>query len=211
MIGTRRRIATLATVLLLAACAGTPQTRFHTLLAPAERKPAAAAPPAAYAIDVQAVSVPAQVDVPQIVLRRGDGELALVETRQWAAPLGQELRLALSEWLARELGAQDVSRLGAVTDVPVRRVKLAVSRFDSVLGRSARIDAQWQIRDDARGLSLSCTSQVQESVGASYDELVQGHQRALARLGAEIALALRAFDGAAPPACPRPPAQSPAR
>ncbi|MFA5939457.1 MAG: PqiC family protein [Sinimarinibacterium sp.] len=200
----RGMCATAGLAALLSACLGTPETRFYTLLRPSvEPDPARAAPASAYAIEVLPVSVPAQVDMPQFVLRQGDGELALVESRQWAAPLAQELRLGLSEHLARELGVREVYRLGTGTGMPVRRIKVDVTRFDSVLGRHARLDAGWNVRDDARGVSVTCSTQLQERVGESYEDLVLGHQRALARLAGEIALAVRALDGNGALDCPR--------
>lgn len=197
-----RRAAVLVGALALAACSGTPETHFYTLLRPPADALEGVARLAAYAIEVLPVSVPEQVDMPQIVLRQSDGELALVESRQWAAPLGQELRLGLSEQLMRQLGVRDLYRLDRTADVPLRRIKVHVTRFDSVLGRYARLEAGWNVRDDRRGLSLTCSTQAQERIGPSYDDLVLGHQRALARLAGEIALAVRAFDAAGSNQCP---------
>lgn len=197
-----RRVAVGIGALALAACSGTPETHFYTLLRPPAEATDGTAKPAVYAIEVLPVSVPEQVDMPQIVLRQGDGELALVESRQWAAPLGQELRLGLSEQLMRQLGVRDLYRLGDSAQVPLRRIKVHVTRFDSVLGRYARLEAGWNVRDDRRGLSMTCSTQAQERVGPSYDDLVLGHQRALARLAGEIALAVRAFDAGDKSECP---------
>lgn len=197
------RVPVLAGAWLLVSCSGTPETHFYTLLRPSVEPAPMRAQQAAYAIEVLPVSVPEQVDVPQIVLRQSDGELALVESRQWAAPLAQELRLGLSDQLSRQLGVRDLYRLGADADQSLRRIKLHVTRFESALGRYARLEAGWNVRDDRRGLSMTCSTQAQERVGPSYDDLVIGHQRALARLAGEIALAVRALDTPTPVECPR--------
>lgn len=190
----------LATV-LTAGCASTPETRFYTLLGPAasavESKGGAA-----FAIEVLPVSVPEQVDVPQLVVRRSDGELSLVESRQWVAPLGRELRGALADRLTRTLGARDIYRLGAVPGVQVWRVKVDVTRFDSELGRYALLEAGWSIGGDGKGARLTCATRSREDAGGDYEALVAGHQRAVTRLAEQIAAALRQLDGGGTPTCP---------
>ena len=60
-------------VLALAGCSSTPPTHFYTLVAPPARAGNAvrAMPAARVRIDVQRVSVPVQVDLPQMVVRYG--------------------------------------------------------------------------------------------------------------------------------------------
>lgn len=194
-------LAALLLVALVGGCASTPETRFYTLLGPA---PATAepVPAAAFAIEVLPVSVPEQVDVPQLVLRRSDGELSLVESRQWVAPLGRELRAAFADRLTRVLGARDVYRLAVVPGVQVWRVKVDVARFDSELGRYVLLDAGWSIGDDGNGARLTCATQVREAVGSSYEALVAGHQRALAGVADHIAGAIRQLAAGGAAACP---------
>lgn len=198
-------LAALLSVALVCGCASTQETRFYTLLAPAPAI-AEAAPAAAFAIEVLPVSVPEQVDVPQLVLRRSDGELSLVESRQWVAPLGRELRAALADRLTQVLGARDVHRLAAVSGVQVWRVKVDVARFDSVLGRYVLLDAGWSIggngNGNGNGARLTCATQVREDVGSSYEALVAGHQRALAGVADRIAGAIRQLAAGGTAACP---------
>lgn len=188
-----------ALALLLAACASSSPTRVHTLLPRADTD--ALAPSAPYAIEVLPAEVPAQVDVPQLVVRRGDGELTLVETRQWAAPLPAELRTALSSLLRARLGVRDVYRLARADALPVWRIKLVVNRFDTEPGTAVQLDAGWSLSGDR--VTLSCASQVRETIGPGFDAAVQGHQRALARVADDIAGTLRALQANTPPACPR--------
>lgn len=183
----------------LGGCASTPDTRFYTLLGPA---PSAADAAAAFAIEVLPVSVPGQVDVPQLVVRRSGGELSLVESRQWVAPLGHELRAALADRLTRTLGTQDVYRLAVVPGLPVWRIKVDVTRFDSELGRYALLDAGWSIGGTGKGARLTCATQVREAVGADYEALVGGHQRALVKLADQIAATVRQLAAGAAPVCP---------
>lgn len=186
----------------LAGCASPAPTQFYTLLPPAS----ATAPPAqdpAFQIEVLPVSVPAQVDVPQIVVREGSGRLVPVETRRWIAPLEAELHDALASALTQRLGVREVGRVTADERLPLYRVQLGLKRFDSVLGDAATIEASWSLRSARDGRRVaSCDSRIREPVGAGYEALAAGHQRAVQKLADEIAHALLALQaGKAVEAC----------
>jgi len=193
----------LGAALALGACSTAP-TQFYTLLPPPPAAPAAAAP---YQIDVRGVDVPPQVATQQMVVRTSAGELVPVDTRRWIAPLGDEIRDALSAGLSQRLGAHDVHGLSNAVlppgqGLPTWRVNLKVQRFESALGTGARIDALWTLRrsDDA-GAGLTCASSVSENVGPGYEALAEGHQRAVAEIAARIAGALGGAQNGAP-RCP---------
>ncbi len=200
----RRTVAVTVLVAALAGCGTTPATRFYTLLRPADAAPATEADTAspAFAIDVLPVAVPEQVDVPQLVLRRGSGELSLVETRQWAAPLGRELRAALSDRLRRTLAVADVHRITAVAGMPVWRVKVDIARFDSALGRYALLDAAWSIGDDRGPVRIACATRAIEPAAGDYEALVAAHQRAVLRLADQIAVGVGLLQSGAAARCP---------
>jgi uncharacterized protein len=183
---------------VVAACASPAPTRFHTLLAPAT---AMAPANPAWAFELLPVSVPEQVDVPQLVVRSGVGELMPVDTRHWAAPLGRELRGALSDRLTAQLGVRDLHRLAQPDGLPVWRIRVSVARFESVPGGYALIDAGWSI-DGSGAVALSCATRAQHSVAAGFDALVQGHQRAVAQLAEAIGSALQALQTGAAASCP---------
>lgn len=187
-----RAACVLAVVSALAACANRAPTQFYTLLAPAEATPVPAE--SGYAIELLPVVVPEQVDVPQLVLRSGSGALQPVDTRRWAAPLGEELRTALSARLSARLGVRDVYRLTPPASLPLYRIRVRVGRFDSVPADYALLDAGWSVeRRDDRSVR-TCDARYREDVGAGIDALVAGHQQALARLADDIAATLRRFD-----------------
>lgn len=191
----KKLIPALAAV-LLAGCASTAAPRYYTLSAPAS------APPAATTrwIDVLAVSVPAQVDTPQLVMRQGDASLALLERQQWASPLDSEIRGALVAALAAQ-GIRDVHALPPPSDVPLYRLKLDLQVFETMPGRAVRWEGAWSLRG-AGGSAKSgptCAFAAQEPVGSEPADMVAGHQRLLRRLASQVAAALAA--GAAP-ACP---------
>jgi uncharacterized protein len=185
----------------LTACSSAP-THFYTLLPPAEPVTAAAAP-AAFAIDVEPVGVPAEVDQVQWLVRTGPGQVAVLDNERWAAPLGDELRAALADELTRRLGARDVYKAANPAGVPVYRIQVEVRRFESVAAGYALIEADWNVarRDATSGSALACHSRVSQPVEPGYAALAVGHQRALAAIGTRIALAVHSA-AAGGTACP---------
>lgn len=180
---------------LLAGCGSSQPIHFHTLMPAAE--PANAKPPrAAFFIDVRPVGVPAQADRQPFVLRRGSA-ISLIENERWAAPLGEELRSAMSVRLSHALGTEDLGDQGFSSDTPVIRIRIDVRRFDAVLADHVAIDATWTIRSarDA-GPDVVCSSERRVAAGSDYDALVEGYQALLDGLSADIASsARRLMDG----------------
>jgi uncharacterized lipoprotein YmbA len=176
--------------LLLAGCAAAPPLRFHTLMPPPGSATAAA--PAAVPWQLAFVGLPVQVDRPQLVLRNGDGSMAVLEQERWIAPLGDELRAALTEGLSR--------RLGPPASAGAWDVGVDVQRFESVAGRLARIDAAWSVR---RGDAvLRCLTRIEEPVGAGTVALAAGHREVVQALADGIADAAAALSAGRPAGCP---------
>ena len=192
--------------LALSACASAP-LHYYTLIAPAT---AALDPPDAaqrgatvLPFEVLPVSLPAQVDQPQLVVRDGAQGMLLLNGERWIAPLGDELRSALAADLVRALPSRDASGLPG-NDQPRLRIQLDVRRFDSQPGSYALIAGTWNVRvvNGAHAAAVTCASSVQESVGPGYAALVQGHQRAVAALAAQIAVVARALRTGPSAVCP---------
>lgn len=182
-----RLIAALLLLATLAACASAPPIRYYTLLRPLD---VGALPQQAAAIDVDAVKVPAAADYPQLVLRQGAERLALVEGQQWIAPLPDEIRNGLT------------ARLAGVAAPDGLRLSVAVTRFESVLGGYALVEAQWQLRGAARESALQCAFRRVEPVADGFDALVAGHQRALDALADAVARAVPTLAPGAARVCP---------
>jgi uncharacterized lipoprotein YmbA len=175
--------------LIAAACASEP-TAYYTLL-PSGGTHAAAE--TGYQIEVLPVDVPAQVDVPQMVVRTGGGEVTPVDSRRWIAPLPAELRSALSWQLTRELGVRDAYGFPKSATLPTYRVRVRVQRFDSAPGAYARIDALWSARSGGEDSAAPvCNSSATVTVAPGYAALAEGHQHALAQIAADIAASIRA-------------------
>jgi uncharacterized lipoprotein YmbA len=187
----------------LGACASAP-THFYTLqqgaAPPASAVPASSAP---FQIEVLPVAVPPQVDQAEFLVRQSDQRVAVLDNERWAAPLAAELRGAFAANLVAALGTRDVYGLPRPTAVPVYRIVIDVRVFDSWPGLHARIQADWSVRGNSEAALVTCTSTASEDVGAGYDALVQGHQRAIARIAADIAATVRGIASGAAAACPR--------
>lgn len=187
-----KRLTCLALPLLLAACSSKTPLNYHTLTSAAE--PASQARAADFRFALQSVSVPPQVDQPQLVVRQGDG-IALLENERWIAPLADEVRSALSADLSRDLGTLDLGDAPRGTGAPVLRIKVDLQRFDSQPGRGVQQDALWTLRLAEPGGErvLTCGSRISQPAGASYAEVVAAHRQALAALARRIEPVARAF------------------
>ncbi|MGE1155379.1 PqiC family protein [Pseudomonas kitaguniensis] len=166
------KITLMTALLLLAACSSEP-IAFHTLT-PAHWSNATRAD--AGGIRIESISVPPQVDRPQIVIRQGNSGVAILETQWWAASLADELKSALVDQFANSDARQAVS------------LRLDVQRFDSVPGQYALLDVRWRLRQTSGGdrPTLTCRSTLQSPAGPSIDEVVAAHQNNLKRFATLI-------------------------
>ncbi|VVO78035.1 membrane integrity-associated transporter subunit PqiC [Pseudomonas fluorescens] len=168
---------------LLAACRSDP-IEFHTLT-PAQLPGNTRA---TTDILIEGLTVPPQVDRPQIVVREGNTGMAILETQWWGASLVDELRSALLDQM--------------INNNPQRRVsvRLEVQRFDSIPGQYGLIDVKWRLRGasgDENSL-LSCRSTLQTPSGPSIDELVAAQQNNVKRLAAVISQAVNSAQKGCP-------------
>jgi len=197
-----RRPALSACVVLalsLAACASSPPERFYSLSN--GMAPAASVPNPGYYIEVQNVTVPQQVARSQLVVTSGEGRIDLLEQERWSSPPASEIGQALSLAISGELGAIDVFRTLPPEKATVYRISTNVQRFESAPGKYALLDAVWSVRLAGGSRVLTCRSTAREDVAAGYDALVMGHRRAVAKVAADIAKAVRS-QAAGTPACP---------
>jgi len=185
---------------VLAGCGSSPMASFYTLSVAAAPETAAPTPAGTnYSIAVGPVSVPATVDRPQLVVRVGANQVAVVEQHRWAEPLKSEIPRVIADNLAKLLGTTQVSAYPQnAGDNAEYRVQVDIQRFESTLGGTAVIEALWSVRRSPDGQPKTGRSLVQESTGggAGYDALVAAHSRALAAVSREIAAAIRSAGAA---------------
>ncbi|KQZ45309.1 hypothetical protein ASD58_00145 [Duganella sp. Root1480D1] len=185
--------------LSLAGCASPPPERFYSLSN--GMAAAASLPDPGYYIEVQNVTVPQQVARSQLVVTSGEGRIDLLEQERWSSPPASEIGQALSLAISGELGAIDVFRTQPPEKATVYRISTNVQRFESAPGKYALLDAVWSVRLAGSAQVLTCRSTAREEVAAGYDALVMGHRRAVARVAADIAKAVRS-QAAGKAACP---------
>jgi uncharacterized lipoprotein YmbA len=188
----RRAGITVAITLLLGACSlgGTsPEARFFTLAS--EPPPPAAASATTYLVVVGPVTIPELVDRPQIVTRSDASRVEIAEQARWAAPLKSEIPRVIADQLARRLpGARTATMDQRGAGAPDYRVLIDVQRFDSS-SAGATIQASWSIRPKEGVPVITGRAIVSEPAGAGYEAMVAAHSRALEKLSAEIADALK--------------------
>ena len=185
--------ATVVAALALAACSS-PPARFYTL-SPADAAAPVRTAPAnpAFLIEVASVGVPEQVAKNQLVVQKNAAQVDVLEQERWAAPPADEIRRALSDDLAAQLGTIDVANSAYPAGVPVYRISVNVQRFESWPGKRAAIDAVWSVRALGTQAVMTCRTSVAEPVGDGYDALVAGHRRALDVIASQAASGVRAM------------------
>ncbi|WP_406805835.1 membrane integrity-associated transporter subunit PqiC [Burkholderia semiarida] len=179
--------------LALAACSS-PPARFYTL-SPADAAAPLRTAPAnpAFLIEVPSVGVPEQVAKNQLVVQKNAAQVDVLEQERWASPPADEIRRALSDDLAAQLGTIDVANSAYPAGVPVYRISVNVQRFESWPGKRAALDAVWSVRSLATQAVMTCRTSVAEPVADGYDALVAGHRRALDVIATQAAAGVRAM------------------
>ncbi|QCY12505.1 PqiC family protein [Pseudomonas sp. MPC6] len=179
------KITLVAALLLLTACRSDP-IQFHTLVPTQSGNHSKSA---MADIQIEAISVPPQVDRPQIVIRQGNSGLAILESQWWAASLVDELSSALKDQLVNSNSQRKMS------------VRLDVQRFDSIPGQYGLIDVKWRLRSPGESDSalVTCRSTLQTPSGPSIDDLVAAHQNNVKRLAALITQAANGTPRGCPP------------
>lgn len=186
-------LSSFVTVVLMG-CGSSPEPRFYTLSAggitASNRNEKAVAE---YSVAVGPVTLPEIVDRPQLVIRIGVNQVALLDDHRWAEPLRNGIPRVVAENLAQLLGARQVVTYPYnVSFDPEYRVLLDIQRFDSAPGQTVTIDALWAVRRVPDGQPKTGRSLVRESTGGEdYDALVAAHSRALATVSRDIAEAIR--------------------
>lgn len=95
-------LAISALALLAAACASSPPTRFYTL-----SDTAPGAPPAngVGLVRIDGVTIPGELDRPELVRRVGPNQLSIAGLDRWAAPLDQAILRVLTDDIALRVPA----------------------------------------------------------------------------------------------------------
>ncbi len=199
----------LALIAVVATGCASATARFYTLDSTATPD---GTPPASYAVLVGPVSVPGPVDRPQFVVQVAPNRVELDEFNRWAAPLNESIARAVAGDLAVLLGTSDVASGQIANFNPAYRVTIDVQRFDSIQGEAVVIDAVWAVHALKGGDTRSGRTLARETVsGKGFDALAAAHSRALTKVSADIAAAIRAANAASetpPPQAEKPKAKT---
>ena len=180
----------------LAGCASAP-SHFYTLTSTATGTVEHKAP---YAVLVGPVSIPGVVDRPQFTLQTPPNGVAIDEFNRWAEPLNENIARVVAGDLAVLLGTPLVTTKPLANFDPAYRITIDVQRFESVRGQTPGssavvVEAVWVIRRTQGGAAHSGRTVAGESAqGDGFDALASAHSRALAKVSADIALAIKAED-----------------
>lgn len=181
----------IAFVLLSSGCSSTPP-RYYTLSA-------TAGPPVRssnLSVVVGPVSVPVEVDRPEIVIKRGPNKVQLDEFNLWASPLQNNISRVVAENLGKMLGTRRVTLFPQTVSADADyRAAIEVQSFESTPGAAAVLDAVWTVRRMKDSKTATGRTTVREPLQENgYDVLAAGHSRALAQLSQDIANAVRGLE-----------------
>ena len=90
----------IAALVLVGACSSSPPARFYTL---SDTAPEAPAPAGVGWVRIVGVTIPGEIDRPEVVRRVGPNQLNIAGLDRWAAPLDQTIRRALSDDISRRV------------------------------------------------------------------------------------------------------------
>jgi uncharacterized protein len=142
------RFAAIATLCALAAGCASPPSRFYTLSGTAT--PAATS--SNLSVAVGPVSIPAEIDRPEIVVSTSSNQVQLDEFNRWASPLQNNIARVIAENLVAMLGAPRVTLFPqTLSSDAYYRVALEVQVFRSAPAEAAVLDAVWTVRREQDG------------------------------------------------------------
>lgn len=188
------RIAYFLSISLLVAavsgCGTTAPARFYSLDSTAL---ADGAPATSVTVMVGPVVVPAAVDQPEFVVNTTPNRVEVDEFNRWVSPLNDAIARAVAGDLVVLLGTPNVATAQLANFNPEYQVTIDVLQFESVPGHAATVAAVWTVRKISDGVTRSGRTISREPVqGPGFDALAAAHSRAIAKVSADIATAIRA-------------------
>lgn len=179
---------------LLTACAGTPVTHFYTLESLSQRPVISSTVVAKKPlIGIGPLSLPALLDRRQIVTRTENNSVQMAEFDQWAAPLKDNIIAVLTKNVAT-LQPHSIVRAypwSVYGDVDYR-VIVDISRFDTQLGKSVSLEANWVIMEEKNHIIVSNgqASIKQLLNDPSYNSVAQALSKLLGEFSQQLSHAL---------------------
>jgi len=206
-------------LLALGACSSSPKTAYYKLNSPpiAASLPMSNA----MRVMVGPVSLPAIIDQSQLVVQSSSNRVQIFELHRWAGSLKNDVGRVIAANLARELNTSNVWNFSQSTQTQFDyQVLVDVQSVDSLLGEEVVLDVLWTIKPNTANTKslapmksannspnavpsltaeMSRTAQVRAGrslirepvTGPGLDALVAAQSRAFAKVGDDIARAMR--------------------
>lgn len=181
-------------LLLCSSCiqlGGEPQpTRFYLLEATAE--PSADHSAQTIQLDLGPIEFPTYLDRPQIVTRDHSNAIAIADHDRWAEPLPENFTRTLQENLTKAInGGRINSAPWTATNSKNLSLKVTLNRFDGIIGQQTEVDIRWTLFGTDGSTELQRKHFIAKTpISDSYQALVEGLNKALAKLSSDIALAV---------------------
>ncbi|WP_310599404.1 PqiC family protein [Desulfobulbus sp.] len=181
---------------LAAGCApASAPVSYHSLVA-ADPAPHVSAPQESrMALVVGPVSIPDLLKNSQIATGGTGGRYRLSEQHRWAGEVDREFARAIAEQLVRGLDTEQVSLYPAGQYLqPKLQIVLDVVAMEGELGKEAKLDVRWSLVDPKSKTALLTrrTTLAEQPADSGYDAWIEAQRRNIAKLGKEIAAAIRA-------------------
>src|SRR5262249_20229483 len=179
-------------------CGPSATARFYTLSSTTAA--ADGGPAASYAVAVGPVTIPGYADRPQMVVQAGPNRVELKEFERWATPLDESIARVVAGDLAALLGTTQVATVPLPTGfAPAYQAAIDVQRFESKPGQGVLLEAVWVVRRSTGGEPRMGRTVASESAAdEGFETLAAAHSRALAKVSADIAAAIRSLAATKP-------------
>lgn len=185
---TPAKLACIAAIAFLSACADAPPARHITL---DDSRPPVAKSSITPSIAVVRANVPDRIDRPQLVLRSEGNQVALSDQYRWAEPLRREIPRLIANDLGELLNSSRVAALPAEEAGFIVDFKLALDfqQLDAVVGKGVDVDVLWRLEHRSGKSIVGRSNFRQPLAGATTDTpaLVAAQRQALRQVAAEIA------------------------
>lgn len=188
-----RTLALCLVTVLLGGCLGgaVKENYFNLSAAEGSTTPLAATGPS---VHVAVVTVPEAVDRNAMVIRTGPNRVEIDDANRWVEPLKAAIPRVLAEDLRRELATDRVTSGRNGPSAPDFVVAVDVQRFDSSLEAGATLEAAWTVTPAAASAGprkTGRTAVTEPLPSRDAAGIAAAHSRALARMAAQIAAAVR--------------------
>ena len=179
-------------VAVLAACSGTPPSRYYLM---------DAGLPAAAVVDgpvvfVDQATIAAYADRSPIVVRRGETEVAFADFDAWAEPVAGQITTVFTDALGDRFGRANVRPTPGRRDrEPDFRVSVEVLRFEIGVDGEALLDARWTLLAGPDEHFVAAGRErltAAPSIANSFDARVAALSATLVELAGSVAAAIEA-------------------